>query len=207
MNGSRGFTLLELAIVLVIIGILSAVIVKTTGVLRGAESANIVATVKDLRAAIAVFRERYHYLPGDFPVDATNPEIGAKQGVDKLSVDCTIGGTNAGNGNGLISDRESACVNEMLIRAGLIRGDPKSAMIWRNGFIRIVSASEAGLASIPTDARNVILFTNIPCDSVARAVDSAQDDGNETTGRIRTSERCDSVPNKQDNLVTLAVGL
>ncbi len=201
MNDSRGFTLLELAIVLVVIGILSVLIVKSTAMFRSAESADIVATVKDLRAAITVFRERHHYLPGDYPVDAANPEIA------DLSANCRMGGANAGNGNGLISAIETVCVNEMMIRAGLIRGDPRTEMLGRHGPIRIISTGESGVSGFPSEVRNVIAFQNVPCDSVARAVDAKLDDGNEADGRVRTSARCDPDPDRRDLPVTVAVGL
>lgn len=68
----KGFTLVELAIVIVIIGLLVG------GVLAGkelVEQAKIRAQVKQLQeydAAVAIFRSKYGNLPGDLPqVDAT----------------------------------------------------------------------------------------------------------------------------------------
>jgi len=93
----------------------------------------------------------------------------------------------------------------MLIRAGLIRGDPLAVMSGRHGAIRIIAASDSGITGFQADVRNVIAFLNVPCDSVARAVDVKLDDGKETDGKVKSSATCD--PNNPDLPVTLAVGL
>ncbi len=67
----KGFTLVELAIVMIIIGLLVG------GVIKGQElmnSAKITRVAKDLQAfegAMTTFRDQYKYYPGDFPQATT----------------------------------------------------------------------------------------------------------------------------------------
>jgi prepilin-type N-terminal cleavage/methylation domain-containing protein len=185
---NRGFTLVEIAIVIAIMALLLAAVVKGQSLLRGSETQDILATAKDLSAAVQAFKERYHYLPGDFPVDQATPEIAS------VSTACRIGGSNAGNGNGRISDAESYCATEHLIRAGFIRGnpdatDPKDMLRSRYGLIRIIAANDptVHVSGFPASAMNLVEMENIPCDtamSIALKIDTGQ---LQTGAKVRAS--------------------
>jgi prepilin-type N-terminal cleavage/methylation domain-containing protein len=88
IQNQRGFTLVELAIVLMIIGLLIG------GVLRGQElldNARIGATIQQIKAyqgAKTTFQDEYSALPGDMP-NATDRLPG-----------CTAAASSCGNGNG-----------------------------------------------------------------------------------------------------------
>lgn len=181
-GGTAGFTLVELAIVLTIITILAVAILKSQTVVDQAVAAEVVASIKDLRSAVAAFRQRYRYLPGDFPVDKDNPEIPGVQAA------CRIGGASAGNGNGSIEPGESTCASEHLIRAEFVKGDPALPIRNRLGEISLARAADSGSA-VPFAAPvlNVLVLGNIPCD-LSLEIDRRIDDGNLSAGAVRASQ-------------------
>lgn len=63
---SDGFTLIEVAIVVVIIGLLAASILTGQSLIRNAELQRIIDAKTQLVANINIFRSRYGALPGDF---------------------------------------------------------------------------------------------------------------------------------------------
>ncbi len=63
----RAFTLVELAIVMTIIGLLIGGILKGQELLENARVMSTVAQVKSYDAAVAGFRDVYDFLPGDLP--------------------------------------------------------------------------------------------------------------------------------------------
>jgi len=87
---SAGFTLVELAIVMIIIGLLVGGVLKGQELINSAKVNRTVAQIKEFDAAISTFREMYRALPGDI----MQPEL--------LLPGCAAanGCTNAGNGDG-----------------------------------------------------------------------------------------------------------
>jgi prepilin-type N-terminal cleavage/methylation domain-containing protein len=198
----RGFSLVELAIVLTVIAILSVAILRSQTVLDRAAVAEAIAAIKDLRAAVATFRQRYRYLPGDFPVDAAHPEIPDVRG------DCRMGGSGGGNGNGDIeSPGESMCASEQLIRAGLIRGDPIAPIETRLGAVSLKRTADAGVSfSNQPQIRNVLVFGDVPCD-VALEIDRKIDDGLLSAGSVRADDACLAPGSEKTRLQHFAVAL
>src|SRR5215831_4773158 len=83
---NRGFTLIEIAIVLVIIGLLLGGVLKGQELITGARVRNLISQQDGIKAAFFGFQDRYRALPGDYPAASTN-----------------IAGVNiVGNGNGRI---------------------------------------------------------------------------------------------------------
>jgi len=202
--GTAGFTLVELAIVLTIITILMFAILKSQSVVEQAVVAEAIASIKDMRTAVATFRQRYRYLPGDFPMDSGNPEISGVQAA------CLMGGANAGNGNGSIEPGESPCASEHLIRAELVKGDPLSPILNRQGAVWLVRAADSGaLAAFTAPVQNVLVLSNIPCD-LALEIDRKIDDGNLSSGSVRASQDnafCTTAGNQKVILASLAAAL
>ena len=89
-NSARGFTLIEIAIVLVIIGLLLGGVLKGQELITGARVRNLIAQQDGIKAAFFGFQDRFRALPGDYS--------GAGTGLN-----CS-GGCPGGNGNGRIED-------------------------------------------------------------------------------------------------------
>lgn len=63
----RGFTLIEMAVVLVIIALVSGGIIIGRDMIEAATLRQQLRQIEDIRAGVGAFRARYHYLPGDLP--------------------------------------------------------------------------------------------------------------------------------------------
>ena len=191
MNKQIGFTLIELSIALVIIGLILSMIVIKSGVLVGdTKTTSTITLIKDLSGAVIDFKSRYHYLPGDLP-----------KASDDIS-GVTIGSAcDSGNGNGLIDDttNEIPCVAEHLVLAGFIKGTTTGIFSpfdnnQTNPDIFVMSASKskvnvAATNAFPSSVLNVIEISNIPCDA-AYAIDSKIDNGVTTSGNVRVEPAC-----------------
>lgn len=70
-KSERGFTLVELAIVMIIIGLLIGAILKGQELIANARVAATVAQVKGLDAATTTFKDKYDSFPGDMATAAT----------------------------------------------------------------------------------------------------------------------------------------
>src|SRR5215510_8729844 len=85
---SKGFTLIEIAIVLVIIGLLLGGVLKGQELITGARVRNLISQQDGIKAAFFGFQDRYRALPGDYAAAQTN----------------ITGVSGNGNGNGRIEN-------------------------------------------------------------------------------------------------------
>lgn len=168
MKSHHGFTLVEMAVVLVIAGLLLGGVLKWNSVIQSARESDLIATVRDLQTAISSFRAQYNFLPGDFPAATTTIS-------GMVAPACN---TN-GNGNGAINTpAERNCARDELILTGLMRGTPGAALIVNYSTITITDRAGAvaqGLATVPVNWVNMILLTNINCDLAIRIAQATGD--------------------------------
>lgn len=125
----RGFSLVELSIVLVILGLLTGGILAGQSLIRGAELRSVSTEAGRYTTVLYTFRDKYFAAPGDF-TQAT--EFWGSAGGDGRSVDTACAspsdptGTCNGNGDGIITSYtrggELTHLWHQLTLAGLIEG-------------------------------------------------------------------------------------
>ncbi len=79
MYKSKGFTLIEIAIVLVIIGLLLGGVLKGQELITGARVRNLISQQDGIKAAFFGFQDRYRALPGDYAAAAPTSTAVAQQ--------------------------------------------------------------------------------------------------------------------------------
>ena len=125
MSRRHGFTLVELSIVLVILGLLVGGVLTGQSLIRAAELRSITTQFNTYVTATQTFRDKYMAIPGDMP-NATAYWTAAAAGASCVSTAGTGTQTCDGNGDGLLLP--SATSNEpyrfwqQLANAGLIEG-------------------------------------------------------------------------------------
>jgi prepilin-type N-terminal cleavage/methylation domain-containing protein len=194
----RGFTLVEIAIVLVIIGLLLGGILKGQEMITQAKIKNVIADFSGISAAYHGYVDRYKKIPGDDPCAGT----GASLTVGNCGTTTARWAAPAtgGNGNGQVagaynsgtSTDESRLWWDHLRRAGFVSGvgdqQPFNAL---TGQIGVQTGDTAGAAALGTDAAGaggfsglIVCSANLP-DKIAIAADTQMDDGVPIAGDVR----------------------
>ncbi len=128
-RNASGFTLIELAIVLVIIGLIVGGILVGQDLIKAAEIRTTVAQYEKYNTAANTFRNKYNGIPGDLQAGATSGSV-YSFGLCP-PVGCTLGTLGLGDNNGLLqtpsgdailSYGETLLFWQQLSAAGLIEG-------------------------------------------------------------------------------------
>ncbi len=164
-----GFTLVEIAIVMVIIGLLIGGVLKGQAMVHNAKVKRVVKQGDEIRAAVMTFYDKYGVYPGDENLAAIPP-----QGAD-----------NEGNGNGQISNAESFELFNDLGLSGLISGTYNGTTDRPNhpfgDEVTLVWVGNPPGATAPP--MHYLEFFNLPAD-VCIEIDTKYDDGVWNTGTI-----------------------
>lgn len=131
----HGFSLVELSIVLVILGLLTGGILAGQSLIRGAELRAITSDLQRYQSATLAFRDKYMGLPGDI-ANATS-FWGAQHATPATCITTvsTTALTCNGNGNGRIASAGAADAYEQfrgwqqLANAGLVEGSYSGILI------------------------------------------------------------------------------
>ena len=180
---AQGFTLVEIAIVLVIIGLLLGGILKGQEMITQAKIKNVVADFSGISAAYYGYQDRYRAIPGD-DGNADTRWNGAKKG--------NADGVVSGAYNSSTADDESRTWWDHLRRAGFVSGSGQSQPFnAATGMLGVQTGDTAGKAALGSDGNGtggfsglIICSANLP-DKIAIAVDTQMDDGVITTGTVR----------------------
>ncbi len=188
-----GFTLVEIAIVLVIIGLLLGGILKGQEMITQAKIKNIINDFNGITAAMNSYQDRYRALPGDEQNAATVARWGAA--------------AFGGDGNGVFCT--GACpgtlaANQMYNAAAVVpvAAGPEVGLFWLHlrlsGFVAGATTgitatqqpnnASGGLIGVQTTGlgftSNMVCTSNLP-DKIAIAVDTQMDDGAPGAGQLR----------------------
>lgn len=183
MKRQSGFTLVEIAIVLVIIGLLLGGVLKGQELITQAKIKNIANDLNGMTAAVYAYQDRYKRFPGDDNGAATRwPAAGSVPAATNGDGNAAVGDTTVTAAASCTpsSTGENCTFWNHLRRSGFIAGDTASAETPLNamgGFLH-VQTNALGLSGL------VICTTNLS-GKVASAIDAQFDDGNPATGTVR----------------------
>ncbi|MEJ0010985.1 MAG: prepilin-type N-terminal cleavage/methylation domain-containing protein [Alphaproteobacteria bacterium] len=142
----RGFTLVELAIVLVIIGLLVGGVLTGADLIKSAQLYAINQGKEDIVAATMTFRDKYGRLPGDWMHATDTFGILAGTGSDATcqNTPATAGSTATCNGNGdgyvgtsVVANDEVYRFFQQLSAASLIKGRYTGAVGTASSYINV----------------------------------------------------------------------
>ena len=186
MNKQSGFTLIEIAIVLVIIGLLTGGVLKGQELITNARVRNTISQVEELKAAVFGFQDRFRALPGDMSNAATV--------VGNNAVNCT-----ASCDNGLIQPwANTSLVTNHLTAAGFYSGayntaETNAAPTAQNaptnpwGGPMFVAYYNNYYSAGAANSRNGIYTGRAIPSTVMAEIDRKIDDGTPQTGSFRSA--------------------
>ncbi|HEY6528195.1 MAG TPA: prepilin-type N-terminal cleavage/methylation domain-containing protein [Cellvibrionaceae bacterium] len=187
-NQQSGFTLVEIAIVLVIIGLLLGGVLKGTELIENSKVKRAVSEINGVTAALYSYQDRYQRLPGDDGPIATLRARGGPWAT----------GVTAGTNNGVIvaaaADTfvpvaEGLSFWQHLKAAGFINGNPTDTganALPRNAFGGVIglTTTAVGASAASQISGRIICLSQVP-GKAAAALDTQLDDGNGNAGRMR----------------------
>jgi len=178
-----GFTLVEIAIVLVIIGLLLGGVMKGQELITNAKVKNAVNSLNSISAAYNSYTDRYHRMAGD---DGPLLTLTGRGGTW-----ATV--TQFGNNNGVLNITAAQAFNgggendnfwQHLKAAGFITGNPADANVQalpRNAFDGLTGVTAVGVTGMTGTV--VICLSKVPGKAAAN-IDTQLDDGLPGVGAV-----------------------
>lgn len=173
-----GFTLIEIAIVLVIIGLLLGGVLKGQEMITQGKIKNVIADINGIQAAYYGYQDRYRAIPGEDTAAALR--WGIASATNSVATSRIDGAYNASG-----ATDETTLFWAHLRGAGFIPGPVTgvgSTSQPINAVGGIVGVQDA--AGSLGFTGNIVCSANLPA-KIAQAVDSSSDDGVGSTGQVR----------------------
>jgi len=176
-DAEKGFTLIELAIVLVIIGIILGAILKGQALIQNARAKRVLNDMKGLEAMIWTFYDRYGYLPGDCNKDGIiGVNVNSNWNLGYLSTSTTPPASICSQ------EWNSNQPFDSLKYAGIVDKTAPNRVQFKHA---LNGPFFIGYKTVGGNNYNVIAVNDIPCwaaKNIDQAIDGNLDSG---TGRIR----------------------
>ena len=155
----QAFTLVEMSIAVVIIGILIGGILQGQSMIRAHEVRNVLTDAKTYAMAMQQFKDKYGYLPGDFP-DATKTWGRMNSNADCVTNSAAavlVAGACDGNGNG------------SLFYAPAVNASSEQFQVWRHlNLAGMVLGTFTGINGPVGTQYDVLPGVNSPVASIER---------------------------------------
>lgn len=155
---TAGFTLIELSIVLVIIGLIVGGVLVGQDLIRAAEVRSTIAQVEKYNTAVNTFRGKYNAVPGDLNASTAS------------AFGFTARGTNAGqgDGNGVLECYTGAT------NSGVCQGGGETGLFWQdlssaNGLnLNLIDGSFASATTVPVAVATTATANYMPAAKLGR---------------------------------------
>jgi prepilin-type N-terminal cleavage/methylation domain-containing protein len=185
MKKQSGFTLVEIAIVLVIIGLLLGGVLKGQELITQAKIKNVSNDLNGIVSAIYSYQDRYKRLPGDDPGMTRWTVAGAALTAGQSGDGNNVIGA-AGAGYQSIADADENRKFWLALRlAGFVAG---STATIAEGSTQPLNAA-GGIVGVQSGALGlsgtVVCVGSLPA-KIAQAIDAQMDDGQLLTGSVRS---------------------
>lgn len=193
-----GFTLVEIAIVLVIIGLLLGGVLKGQEMIANGKYKSLRNDVASYAAAFYSFQDRYKALPGDMAAANAQAQVNAAAPGGNGNGQITVGGTCSAAAD------ESCMLWQHLRYANLIPGDPTLTGTNANPTTSYGTPVQGiYYATLGGRTGNWIVLQNLTMD-VAQRLDRDMDDGTANTGTVVCTVGCGGGTYPATGTVTVA---
>ena len=172
-----GFTLIEIAIVLVIIGLLLGGVLKGQELINSAKIKNVANDLNGISAAVYAYQDRYKTFPGDDD-GASARWAGAPNG----NKDGVVGG---GFSDAVAGGTETVSFWRHLRLAGFVGGDTANGEQPQNAIGGIVGVQTGSGVVLTPDIGGLVVCTSNLNGKIAEAIDRQFDDGISDRGTVR----------------------
>ena len=184
-----GFSLVEAAVVLVVIGIILGAVLQGRSLIESAEYKSFRQQLREYRSAFHDFRDRYNALPGDFGDASVRLESGQTDG----DGDGVIGDDSDGDWPGCSDAADEPCMAWQHLRAaGMLSGNPDTGGADAqpgHPYGGVIASFFTGTGN-NGDFGHKLLITNVPIE-IAIRLDNEEDNARGNGGRI-PGQTCDS---------------
>ncbi|HMM54139.1 MAG TPA: prepilin-type N-terminal cleavage/methylation domain-containing protein [Candidatus Desulfobacillus sp.] len=187
----KGFTLVEIAIVLVIIGLLLGGVLKGQELINSAKVKNLANDFRNISTFVYAYQDKYRALPGDD--QAADKHLGATASNASSPAGTLGNGRINGDWNSKTKTDESVLFWQHVRLAGLATGTPVVGdLTLADEYVpknsdggRIGVTGDAVFTGTPAWVSNIFICSSNIQGRFARQLDTTVDDGNTTTGTMR----------------------